>query len=158
MKRVHRGNIDLDDLSETVVEHINEQIPLFDACIQRIEMLKMIPVIEINRMKKLIVDLGDQHNLTVSEKRLWYASIDEERSARPDTYGTAYCLVLALSRSSTKSERHGRDLELDEVAGSLATPDKRDKGDIEKTWKRRIDRADSLSDDKVNKVFETPVL
>lgn len=152
LRRVHRGNIDTDQLEEMVVKHINEQIPLFDACIQQLETLKNIGL-DGDIIRKTIVDVGTQHNITQEEQRMWWVGVQAETDERKNQANTAFAMVTGLMRASQDTEGSGRDMELDILAGRLASPERRDKGDLVKSWERIIKRASTVSDEKVEKVF-----
>lgn len=154
MRRVHAGKIEADDLKESIREHIDAQIPLFDACIQNLEALKEIAV-SLDEARRVIVDVGSTQSITNEEKLRWLAGIEEEVRNRGESIGlTAFGVAAGLAKAGLAAEDHGRDMELEQLAGGLATPRGRDK-DLKQSWDRILTRARTMDDEKVSKVFGT---
>lgn len=143
MRRVHKGDFTserLNELKTAVSEHIDEQIPLFDHCIQQLEKLKGLELDE-NLIRCVVVDVGDQHNMTHGERRLWWSTIKGVGDY------TAFGVVSGLATASQSIDEHGRDMELDAVAGRLSNFN---------IWDRLTQRAATVDDEKVKKVLDIP--
>jgi len=150
LKRVHRGDIDALQLRSAMKTHINEQIPLFDSCIQHIEDLKQIAV-EKDKLKGLLYDIGDREGLTLDERVEWLKAIEVELATRCEKLGlSAYAVVMGLARVSGASEDDSRANDMSTIAGRLAMPKG---GTLAKLWMRLHDRSLSADAEKVMATF-----
>jgi len=146
MKRVHRGNINANDLRTKIKDHINEQLPLFDSCIQHIEDLKQIAVSK-EELKRVLFDVGDREGMTIEERVEWFKGVEVELATRCEKLGlSAYALVMGLTRAAGWSDDDDRSMEMSTIAGRLATPRG---GSLANLWSKISARAATANAEKV---------
>ena len=151
MKRVHRGTIDALQLRAAISDHINEQMPLFDSCVQHINDLKQI-ALDSEELKAVLYDVGSREGMTLDERAAWFKNVEVEMATRCEKLGlSAYALVMGLARTAGCAEDDERSTALSTIAGRLATPAG---GTLMAVWKRISARASTADADKVAAAFK----
>jgi len=140
IRRVHRGNIDLDNLKLEIAKNIQHQIPLLAPGIKQFLATRAMETGKAS-VKGIIASFASDYKLTKKEASEFLSQYGEYESDNRNLFG----IINGLTRAGQKFDNKTW-VKFDEVAGSLL--------DITKDrWSSILRRADTFTDKDYDKVF-----
>lgn len=118
---VHRGNIDLGQLFDTLEQNITEQIPLLPVGIERLLSLRQLGWTG-DSIKPLFAHVARENKLTKKQASSLLQGYHAELAVAPDSARTLFGVVAAITRASQKMSNEDW-VRLDTVAGKLSELD-----------------------------------
>ena len=140
IRRVHRGNIDLDSLKLEIAKNIQHQIPLLAPGIKQFLATRAMETGKAS-VKGIIASFASDYKLTKKEATEFLSQYGEYESDNRNLFG----IINGLTRAGQKFDNKTW-VKFDEVAGSLLdiTTDR---------WSSILRRADTFTDKDFDKVF-----
>ena len=140
IRRVHRGNIDLDSLKLEIAKNIQHQIPLLAPGIKQFLATRAMETGKAS-VKGIIASFASDYKLTKKEATEFLSQYGEYESDNRNLFG----IINGLTRAGQKFDNKTW-VKFDEVAGSLLdiTTDR---------WSSILRRADTFTDKDYDKVF-----
>jgi len=140
IRRVHRGNIDLDSLKLEIAKNIQHQIPLLAPGIQQFLATRAMETGKAN-VKGIIASVASDFKLSKREATEFLNQYGQYESEHRNLFG----IINGLTRAGQVFDNKTW-VKLDEVAGKLATTSA-------DRWSTILRRADTFTDKDFDKVF-----
>lgn len=140
IRRVHRGNIDLDTLKLEIAKNIQHQIPLLAPGIKMFLATRSMETGKAS-VKGIIASVSSDYKLSKREATEFLNQYGEYESGNRNLFG----IINGLTRAGQKFD-NSTWVKFDEIAGSLM-------GTSADRWATIIRRADTFNDKDYEKVF-----
>lgn len=140
IRRVHRGNIDLDSLKLEIAQNIQHQIPLLAPGIKQFLATRSMEVGK-SSVKGIIASVSSDYKLSKREATEFLSQYGEFESGNRNLFG----IINGLTRAGQKFDNQAW-VKLDEIAGSLLETSA-------ERWATILRRADTFTDKDYEKVF-----
>lgn len=140
IRRVHRGNIDLDTLRLEIAKNIQYQIPLLAPGIKQFLATRAMETGKAS-VKGIVASISSDYKLSKREATMFLDQYGEFEAGNRNLFG----IINGLTRAGQKFD-NGTWVKFDEIAGSLmeTSADR---------WATILRRADTFSDKDYEKVF-----
>lgn len=140
IRRVHRGNIDLDTLRLEIAKNIQYQIPLLAPGIKQFLATRAMETGKAS-VKGIVASISSDYKLSKREATMFLDQYGEFEAGNRNLFG----IINGLTRAGQKFD-NGTWVKFDEIAGSLmeTSADR---------WATILRRADTFNDKDYEKVF-----
>lgn len=140
IRRVHRGNIDLDKLKFEIAANIQHQIPLLAPGIKQFLATRSMETGKAS-VKGIVASISSDYKLSKREATEFLNQYGEFEAGNRNLFG----IINGLTRAGQKFD-NGTWVKFDEIAGSLM-------GTSADRWATILRRADTFNDKDYEKVF-----
>lgn len=145
ISKVHKGDIDLQELQKDIVETLNSQIPLMDSVIDSFLETRNLKIEKSDNVAAILATVAKDNGMTNGTRKSQLVKVSEEFINHESDHRNLFGIVNAITRAGQQFDRETW-YEFDKVGGKLASMN-------ENQWEKLRTRANSMDTKVLDKMF-----